>query len=431
MVYFLIIIGLLFFFLAFGTPIFAALGLSTVVTMAWAGDSSSFLSIVQKMFSSIDSFSLLALPLFVLSGSLMEYSGISERLVKFMRMCFKRLPAASACIDTISCTFFGALSGSAPATSAAIGSVMIKPMKEKGYSSAQAAAVNAVSSSLGIIIPPSIPMVVLATTASISVGALFIAGIIPGLIICFAFCVMNIVRYKNVEAPDTEKMPKKEIIKISVDAIAALIMPLIILGGIYGGVFTPTEAAAVACVYAWVVGAFLYRNLSLKIFAKCLADTAVSVGAMLIIVCSAAGMAWWISSSGIGNAISTTILTAVKSKFIVLLIINLFLFILGCLIDPTSIILLTSSIIFTITNAYGINPIAVGCFMIVNIALGMVTPPLAGTLYVSNQIAGEKTIGPLVKELIPYIILFFLLVLLFTYVPTISTFLPELLGLIK
>lgn len=427
---FLILIGLLFFFLAFGTPIFASLGLSTVATMGVAGDASSYLSIIQKMFSSVDSFSLLALPLFVLSGSLMEYSGISERLVKFMRMCFKRLPAASACIDTISCTFFGALSGSAPATSAAIGSVMIKPMKDKGYTSPQAAAVNAVSSSLGIIIPPSIPMVVLATTAQISVGALFIAGIVPGLVICFAFCIMHIFRFRHVEQPDKTKLPFKEAFKIFVDAIAALIMPLIILGGIYGGIFTPTEAAAVACVYAWIIGAFLYRKLPFKVFCKCLADTAVSVGSMLIIVCSAAGMAWWISSSGIGNAISTAVLTTVKSKFLVLLIINIFLFILGCLIDPTSIILLTSAIIFNITDALGVHPIAVGCFMIVNIALGMVTPPLAGTLYVSNQIAGDKTIGPMVKELMPYIVLFFLLVLLFTYVPSISTCLPQLLGMI-
>lgn len=427
---FVILIGLMFFFLAFGTPIFSALGLSTILTMDYAGDASAFLSIIQKMFSSLDSFSLLALPLFVLSGSLMEYSGISERLVKFMRMCFKRLPAASACIDTISCTFFGALSGSAPATSAAIGSVMIKPMKEKGYTSAQAAAINAVSSSLGIIIPPSIPMVVLATTASISVGALFISGIVPGLIVCLAFCVMHGIRFRHVEAPDSTKMTKKEIIKTSVDAIAALIMPLIILGGIYGGIFTPTEAAAVACVYAWIVGAFLYRKLPIKTFIKCLADTAVSVGSMLIIVCSAAGMAWWISSSGLGRAISDAVLSTFSNRYIVLFIINAFLFILGCLIDPTSIILLTSPIIFNITNALGIHPVAVGCFMIVNIALGMVTPPLAGTLYVSNQIAGDKSIGPMVKELMPYIILFFLLVLLFTYVPGICTCLPQYLGLI-
>lgn len=427
---FVILIGLLFFFLAFGTPIFSALGLSTIITMDYAGDSSSFLSIIQKMFSSIDSFSLLALPLFVLSGSLMEYSGISERLVKFMRMCFKRLPAASACIDTISCTFFGALSGSAPATSAAIGSVMIKPMKDKGYTAPQAAAVNAVSSSLGIIIPPSIPMVVLATTASLSVGTLFMSGVVPGLLICLAFCIMHSFRFRHIEARDTTKLSRKEVVKISVDAIAALIMPLIILGGIYGGIFTPTEASAVACVYAWAVGALLYKKLPFKVFLKCLANTAVSVGSMLIIVCSAAGMAWWISSSGLGQAISDAVLSTFHNKYVVLLIINLFLFVLGCLIDPTSIILLTSSIIFTITNKLGIHPIAVGCFMIVNIALGMVTPPLAGTLYVSNQIAGEKTIGPMVKELIPYIILFFLLVLLITYIPGISLSLPKLLGMI-
>ena len=236
----LVLFGTLIFFLVFGTPIAVAVGLATILGMLSAGDANALPAITQKMFTSIDSFPLLALPLFTLSGELMEISGISERLVKFMKMCFRKLPAASACITTISCTFFGAISGSAPATAAAIGGIMIEPMKKEGYSGAEAAAINASSASLGIIIPPSIPMVVFATTASVSVGSLFMAGVVPGLIIMAVFCVVHGFRYGKLEKRSTEKLTVKEAGSTFFNAIFALGMPVIILGGIYGGFFTPT-----------------------------------------------------------------------------------------------------------------------------------------------------------------------------------------------
>ena len=187
----IVLVATLLFFLIFGTPIAVSVGLATILAMLTAGDTAALPAITQKMFTSIDSFPLLALPLFTLSGELMEISGISERLVRFMKMLFRKLPAPSACITSISCAFFGAISGSAPATSAAIGGIMIDPMKKAGYSGAEAAAVTASSASLGIIIPPSIPMVVVATTASVSVGSLFMAGVIPRISLCPAFCIMH------------------------------------------------------------------------------------------------------------------------------------------------------------------------------------------------------------------------------------------------
>lgn len=232
------------FFLIFGTPIAVAVGLATVLGMLTAGDVHALPAVTQKMFTSLDSFPLLALPLFTLSGELMEISGISNRLVKFMKMCFRKLPAASACITTISSTFFGAISGSAPATAAAIGGIMIEPMQDAGYQGSDAAAINASSASLGIIIPPSIPMVVFATTASVSVGSLFMSGVIPGIILTGSFCVMHMFRYGKIEARSTERLSAREAVETFFDAIFALGMPVIILGGIYGGFFTPTEAAA-------------------------------------------------------------------------------------------------------------------------------------------------------------------------------------------
>ena len=416
-------------FLVFGTPIAVAVGLATILSMLTAGDINALPAITQKMFTSLDSFPLLALPLFTLSGELMEISGISERLVRFMQMCFRKLPAASACITTISATFFGAISGSAPATAAAIGGIMIDPMKKKGYSSPDAAAINASSASLGIIIPPSIPMVVFATTASVSVGSLFMAGIVPGILLALSFCVMHGIRYGKVEARSQEKLSAKEFFGTFFNAIFALGMPLVILGGIYGGFFTPTEAAAVACVYSIIVGALIYRNLSVKQMWHSMCEISVRVSSMLTIVCCATAMAWYVSSSGLAAAISRAVLNGLQSKFLILTIINLLLFVLGCLIDPTSIILLTCPIIMPITQAMGMSSVAVGAFMIMNIAVGMVTPPFAGTLYISNQLAGERSIGPMTKRLLPYIVLMFVITLIVAYIPEISITLPKILGM--
>lgn len=424
-----VLMGTLVFFLIFGTPIAVAVGLATILGMLTAGDLNALPAITQKMFTSLDSFPLLALPLFTLSGELMEISGISKRLVKFMRMCFRKLPAASACITTISATFFGAISGSAPATSAAIGGIMIDPMKEVGYKGSEAAAINASSASLGIVIPPSIPMVVFATTASVSVGSLFMAGVIPGILLAASFCVMHIIRFGKVEQKSSEQLTVKEAVYTFFDAIFALGMPVIILGGIYGGFFTPTEAAAVACVYSLLVGGLIYRSLSLKQIWNSMCEISVRVSSMLTIVCVATAMAWYVSSSGLAQMISQAVLNGLSSRFAILTVINVLLFALGCVIDPTSIILLTCPIIIPITSSLGMSTVAVGAFMIMNIAVGMVTPPFAGTLYISNQIAGEKSIGPMVKKLIPYIVLMFLITLVVAYIPEISITLPRLLGM--
>lgn len=425
----IVLVATLLFFLIFGTPIAVSVGLATILAMLTAGDTAALPAITQKMFTSIDSFPLLALPLFTLSGELMEISGISERLVRFMKMLFRKLPAPSACITSISCAFFGAISGSAPATSAAIGGIMIDPMKKAGYSGTEAAAVTASSASLGIIIPPSIPMVVFATTASVSVGSLFMAGVIPGIILCIAFCIMHGFRFGHVETPTKEKLTVREAVTTFWDAIFALGMPVIILGGIYGGFFTPTEAAAVSCVYALVVGCFIYRNLSAKQIWRSLCEISVRVSSMLTIVCVATAMAWFVSSSGLAKTIAEAVLAGFSSKIALLTVINILLFILGCLIDPTSIILLTCPIIIPITQSLGMSSVAVGAFMIMNIAVGMVTPPFAGTLYVANQIAGEKSIAPITLKLWPYIVLMFAITLLVAYVPDISLLLPKFLGM--
>lgn len=240
---------------------------------------------------------------------------------------------------------------------------------------------------------------------------------------------MHGFRFGRVETPTKEKLTAKEAVTTFWDAIFALGMPVIILGGIYGGFFTPTEAAAVSCVYALVVGCFIYRNLSAKQIWRSLCEISVRVSSMLTIVCVATAMAWFVSSSGLAKTIAEAVLAGFSSKIALLTVINILLFILGCLIDPTSIILLTCPIIIPITQSLGMSSVAVGAFMIMNIAVGMVTPPFAGTLYVANQIAGEKSIAPITLKLWPYIVLMFAITLLVAYVPDISLMLPKFLGM--
>ena len=224
-------------------------------------------------------------------------------------------------------------------------------------------------------------------------------------------------------------MTLKEFVSTFFQAIFALGMPLLILGGIYGGIFTPTEAAAVSCVYAIIVGCAIYRNLSVKQIWRSACEISVRVSSMLTIVCCATAMAWYVSSSGLAAMISKLVLSGLSSKIAILTVINLLLFVLGCIIDPTSIILLTCPIIIPITKALGLSSVQVGAFMIMNIAVGMVTPPFAGTLYISNQLAGERSIGPMVKKLIPYIVMMFVITLIVAYIPEISLALPKALGM--
>ena len=419
----------LFVFLAIGTPIGISMGASCILTMIATGSTNTFPVIAQKMFTAVDSFPFMAIPLFILAGNLMQAGGISHRIVKFMKLLLKRLPAATACITTVAATFFGAISGSAPATAAAIGGVTINPMKASGYKPEEAAAINACSGTLGIIIPPSIPMITFATTAGVSIGTVFMGGVVPGILCCTVLCIMHIIRFGKVEKRSTERVPFTEALAITVDALWALGMPVIILGGIYGGVFTPTEAAAVACVYSIFVSCFCYKTLNFKKLLELFRDTGVRCGVTMITISIATPFAWFLTSSGLTGLLSSTLLSTFTSRFALLLIINLVLFFLGCFMEPQSIIMLMTPIILPITNAFGISPIAVGVFIVVNIAVGMMTPPMAGCIYVSNQMAGLKSIGPMVGKIWPYIVAMALITLLITYVPEISLILPRALGM--
>ena len=284
------------------------------------------------------------------------------------------------------------------------------------------------SGTLGVVIPPSIPMVTYAVTASISVGTMFIAGIIPGLLLALAICLVNIFTCKKFESGKvTDKLSGREFFKAFKEAILALLMPVIILGGIYSGIFTPTEAAAVSCIYALIVSMFVYKELHVSQLKAICTKAAISSAIVLFVVSASAPFGWLMTSEGIPTIIANSVLGAFSSKIIILLLMNIVLLFLGCFMETQSIILLMTPILLPITASLGISPIALGIIIIINTSIGMITPPMAVNLFVASGIA-KVSIEQISKKIIPFLLAEFAVLLLLTYVPQIITWLPNLLG---
>lgn len=315
-----ILFGSLFVFLLIGVPIALCLWLASIVAMIFSDNVQLFPVIVQRVFTQTDNFTLMAVPFFILAGNIMEKGGISRRLIDFIELLLRRLPGRLSCITVVASAFFGAISGSNPATVAAIGGITVPRMKKKGYPSDVAGAVAASAGTLGVVIPPSIPMVTYAVTASLSVGTMFMAGIIPGLLLAAVLCVTNIVLCSKYDAPDTSKVTGKEVFHAFTDAILALLMPIIILGGIYSGLFTPTESAAVACVYSFIVSIFVYKELKMDGIFAIFRDTAVSSAVVLLVVGLSSPFAWFMTFEDLPSLIATSFLGLFSNKMVLLLI---------------------------------------------------------------------------------------------------------------
>ena len=421
--------GLLFVLLVTGIPVGMCLGLSTIVTLIIRGNALTYPMVAQRMFTTMDQFPLMAVPFFILAGNLMERGGISERLIAFMKMLVGRLPATSPTITTASSAFFGAISGSNPATVAAIGGIMVPSMIRTGYKREEAAAVAAASGTLGVVIPPSIPMVTYGVIASVSVGALFMGGVIPGLMLAGAITIVHMINYRHVETGKVEKLSLGQKMRVFRDASWSLGMPLIILGGIYGGIFTPTEAAAVACFYSFFVGAFVYKDLKMNELFDILKRSVKGTSTAMYVLCVAAPFAWLMTSAGLPLLVADAVLSAVSSKYMIFLIINIILLFLGCFIDTQSIILLTTPLLLPIAANVGLSPVALGVIIVMNASIGMITPPFATNLFVANSIAGLKSIGPISRKILPYLTAEVIVLLICTFFSGIIMLLPRALGL--
>jgi C4-dicarboxylate transporter, DctM subunit len=413
-----------------GTPIAIAI-IATVMLSLVLFTHVPLLVIVQQMFSAADSFTLMAIPFFVLSGNIMTAGGISRRLIRVATALFGSLSGGLAIAATMACAFFAAISGSSPATVAAIGAIMIPALMKAKYSEKFSIGIVTAAGSLGIMIPPSIPMVVYGLATGEPIGRLFMAGVVPGLVTAGVFAVMCYIAGKKsgIDTPEVvkPKLNTKEIASAMKEGFWGLMMPLIVLGGIYSGVFTPTEAAAVAVIYSAIVGSFIYRDIKLKDYVGIL-TTSASVSAMIMfIIISANAFSWYLTSQTIPQQIATWIVSVAPQPWMFLVAVNVLLLVVGTFMEPNSAILVLAPLFYPIVQAMNINPIHFGIIMVYNLELGLLTPPLGLNLFVASGMTGLP-LSRVVRSVIPFIIAMLILLVLFTYVPIISTFLPDLLS---
>ncbi len=423
------IIVIVFLVCVFSTvPIGYAIGLSVVAYALVGGGSINMQYIASGLFASCDSFPLMAIPFFILSGALMEGGGLSRRLVLFFDSIVGHLTGGLAIVTVITCMFFGAISGSGPATTAAIGAIMVPTMVEKGYDKKFAMALVAAAGCLGVVIPPSIPMVTYGISVNASIATMFMAGFLPGVLLGTLLIIMA-VRYskKHGYTGNGRKFDPANVWANFKEAVWALLCPVIILGGIYSGHFTPTEAAVVSVVYGLLVGLFAYKELDLKRLYQKFAEAASTHGTVNIIVGTSTILGRVLTLEQIPDKIAQAMISVTDNKIIILLIINILLLACGCLLETNSSILILAPILFPVVAAYGVNIVHFGIIMVVNLAIGMVTPPVGVNLFVACGI-GKIPFADLVKRIIPFIIVMIIGLLIITYVPAVALTLPRLLG---
>jgi C4-dicarboxylate transporter DctM subunit len=414
-----------FFLLLFiGVPISFSLSISSFVAVAVTG-TIPVINLVQKTFRAIDSFTLLAIPFFVFAGNVMARGGVSKRLTDIAATIVGRLPGGLAHVATLSSTFFGAISGSAPATTSAIGAVMVPEMEKHGYDKAFTAAVVAASGTIGLIIPPSNTMVMYGTLANASVGKMFIGGIVPGLIMTAVIIGISFVTSKKRGYQGTEKPTLQSVWNAFKNGIWALLMPVIILGGIYSGLFTPTEAAAVAVAYGIVVSAFVYRNLDWKGFLNVIYASASSTASILFLVANAHIFSYLLSSENIPQKLATFMMSLTTNPLIIKLLIMVVLLIAGCFLDNAVAIVLLTPIFVTVVQQLGIDICYFGVLMVFILAIGQVTPPVGLCLFVACDI-GKVKIEAISREVMPYVLGLIGVALLLVFFPGLITWLPSL-----
>jgi C4-dicarboxylate transporter DctM subunit len=416
----------LFVFLVLNLPVAIAIGMATLMAIIAGGNLSS-LYLSQNLTAAVNSFPLLAVPLFVLAGELMSSGGISKRLLNVANVFLGRITGSLAMVTVAICMFFAAISGSAPATVAAVGSMVVPTMLEKGYSKKFTLGLLACAGSIGVIIPPSIPMVIYGINTGTSIAGMFMAGFLPGILIGLALMAWSYFYCKKKGwKGDDEKFTFKRAVTAVWDAKWALINPVIILGGIYGGIFTPTEAASVAAVYAFVCGVFIYREQKLSEIFKTIGSACLTTGTTMVIVGCATLFTLILTMEEIPTMVTQAIISITDNKILILLMINLLLLIVGCFMDTISAILVLGPILLPVALLVGLNPIHFGIIMVVNLAIGFVTPPLGFNLFVAARV-GEEPVETVTSGIVPFFIVMIICLLVLTFIPGISMVLPNLL----
>ncbi len=421
----LFLLGALFVLLLMGVPVAISLGLASVTTMLLFGDQ-SLLSLSQKFFHTMQVYPLLAVPFFILAGAFMTTGGVARRMIVFANALVGHYRGGLAMAALLACAFFAAVSGSAPATVVAVGSVMIVGMVNSGYTKKFAAGVICNAGTLGILIPPSLVMVVYGAITESSIGRLFIAGILPGIVLTIAMMATIMLIARKQDLPRQEKADFKTVVRTFREALWGLLLVVIILGGIYAGIFTPTEAAAVSAVYAFFIAVFVYRDITLKHVPEVLLDASKITVMLMFIIANAFMFAFLLTTMQIPQAASEFIIGMGLPVWGFLLVLNILLLAAGNFMEPTSVVLILTPIIFPIAMKMGIDPIHLGVMMVVNMQIGLVTPPVGLNLFVTAGVA-KLSLEDTVKASLPWLGVLLAVLLLITFVPWISLVLPNLL----
>ena len=414
-----------FFLLAFlGVPIAISLGVASGIGMLTAGVSVS--GIAQRMFAGVDSFSYLAIPMFMLAGKLMEYGGISARIVQVAKILCAKVRGGLAITSIVACSFFAALSGSAPATVSAIGGIMYPEMLKDGYDEEFAGGMISVAGNLGPLIPPSILMVTIGVCTGVSISDMFLGGIVIGILLAVVFCLTAYVicRRRNYGGSG-QTYSSKEKWRIFWSAMPALGMPIIILGGIYSGLFTPTEAAAIAVFYGIIVSAFVYRNMGMKDFLHVLSASASSTASILFLVANAHIFSYLLSSEQIPQKLAILMTSLTTNPTIIMFLIMIVLLIAGCFLDNAVAVILLTPIFVNVVQAMNIDICYFGVFLVFVLAIGQVTPPVGLCLFVACDI-GKVSIEKVSREVLPYVGGLIVTAILLVLFPQIGTWLPSL-----
>ncbi|WP_052255151.1 TRAP transporter large permease [Salinicoccus sp. YB14-2] len=423
----LILFAVLIVCFMIGVPIAISLGASAIIAI-WFGTDLPIDLIAQKAFTSLDSFSLLAIPFFILAGILMGRGGISKRLLNLATALVGWITGGLSLVTIVACMFFAAIAGSGPATVAAIGSFMIPAMIANKYHQGFSAGATAAAGSIGVIIPPSIPFVVYGAVGSVSVGAMFMAGIIPGVLIGVALLLTAYLMskkrgYKPQEG--AEKFIFKDVLTATWDAKWALLVPVIILGGIYGGVFSPTEAAVTAVVYAIIVGVFIHRELDWKGMYDSFMETILINATTMIIISFSVSFAFFMTLEQIPNTIAEGLMNLTSNPIFILVIIIILLLVVGMFIDTISALIILTPILLPVVTSVGIDPVHFGVVLVVSLAIGFVTPPLGVNLFVASSV-GKVKFEQVAVGVLPFVAVMIICLFIIAFIPALSMFLPGL-----
>jgi len=411
-----------------GVPIGFVLGLTAVFGILKLDDPVFMTMLSQRFFSAMNSYVFLALPLFLLAGDIMNKVGLTEKIVDFSNIFFGRLRGELAQVNIVTSIIFGGISGSAVADTAALGSIFIPSMEKEGYDIDFSVAVTAASSIIAPIIPPSIIMVIYGGLMGVSIAGLFAAGIVPGLMIGSSLMILTRFISKNRNYPKhEEKITVARVTKGTRKAIWALFMPIIILGGILGGIFTPTEAAAVAVAYALFLGFVLYRNLTIKDLYLLLLKNSVMLGIIILILSSAAVIAWLMAIEQIPQMVAGFFTSITDNKYVILLLVNVLMIVVGMFMDITASLIILGPILAPLAINLGVDPLHFGSMMCVNLSIALITPPMGGCLFI-GMVIGKISFGRMVKAVWPYILVEMVILFLIIYIPEVTMFVPILLG---